>query len=74
MSLAKISENHFPFSEIPFSGRLFHTLSHGVIRFVEGIRASKIIVIDAVGKFQHARRCFWELTLATKQITPHKMT
>ena len=57
----------------PFSGTVFHTLSHGVLRFVASVSFKNHWIEApwlAVKEFQPVRRWFFELTLATKRITP----
>ena len=57
----------------PFSGTVFHNFSHGVLRFVASVSFKNYWIEApwlAVKEFQPVRRWFFELTLATKQITP----
>ena len=57
----------------PFSGRVFHTLSHGVLRFVESVSFKNHWIEApwlAAKELQPVRKWFFELTLATKRITP----
>ena len=57
----------------PFSGTVFHALSHGVIHFVQTVRFKNHLNRSfwlAVREFPPVRKWFLGLTLRTKRITP----